>query len=421
MFWPQNEEQQTTDLLRKYEATESKEHPNDVLPRKIKLDVCKEAKDAAIRFKKLREDRETIWKISSTPARNTYYVDVAPANVGEIVERCKEQFKKKSFVEESGDVMANSKLFSNKRTPPGVDPKVYEGVRIGLHAVKQRQLKELKKASKTVCLDVGRVDQRLFTLPDTLEDAQADSATVVLNGTACVAGRDYTISGNIINWVSDRKLYGSDSLAVRYLTPGAEIPYAPTSTFSGLNGLKKDSCASESIVKKLETRIAELEATVEALDTDYDDLHSSLTDISYELEEAKKEDPEPEENVEVLTEADVIGEEEDVIAPGMKVYHRLSGEGPWIVVQPTVLNISSRQEHDEGNVLRQSYVECAWTVQTDDGIMDYPEVVLTTRAPKVKKSFWTWKKVTAAVVGGSTLVAGIVHAPLILQLLGLIH
>jgi hypothetical protein len=335
----------------------------------------------------------------------------------------------------SGDEMANNKLFQTggpvkkmfiKKAfikevdpPHGVDHRVYAGVRAGLAAMKARQISDIKKGSNTFCLSPTRTSQRIFVMPATLDDAQAAMACVALNGVVCVDGRDYSISGNSLNWTSDRTLYTSDAIAVRYplvadadadvtvSEGGMNISAEPVVTLEAVSKLVGD------LEEKLTVRTAELAMALESIDTD---LKAATFAAEAEIEELEAEEvvDEPEE---VIEEPE---EEEDMIAPGMKVYHRLTGEGPWIVVQPTVLNIASRQEHAEGNVLKSSFVECAWTVQTDEGIMDYPEVVLTICAPK-KKKFWTWKKVTAAIFGASTLVAGIVHAPVILQFFGLIH
>ncbi len=315
--------------------------------------------------------------------------------------------------------MANSKLFKKKkygndvlsgRVPAGIDPKIYHGVRVGMNAMKTRQIGLINKGSKTVCVSPDRHDQRLLSLGRVLDDAQANAATVALNGSLCVEGRDYSISGSVLNWVSDRKLYSSDVIAVRYpLIAGVTgTAVAPTGVLSATAvTLQEVNKIVTALAEKVAVRTAELEVAVESLDTD---LQAATFAAKAEIEEL--------EELEVVETP--IEEEEDMIEAGVKVYHRLSDDGPWIVVQPTVLNIKSREEGGAENAFKAGFVELAWTVQTQDGVRDFPEVVLTTRVPK-KERFWTWKKVTGAVIGASVLVGSIVHAPLILSMLGIIH
>jgi len=371
-------------LLKKYKAQENKNKPNDVLPPKVNQDVPAVAKH---------------WHMKAKWARRKEGAEMG----------------KKKFT---------------------VDPKIYEGVRAGLAAARAKQAGKKPVGSKTICMDIERVNQRLFTLPDFLEEHQVHTAAVSLNGTNCVESRDFTISGNILNWVSDRKLYKSDVIGVRYsLLELGSVPFVPVTSFQAINGipiqslnkslgglaekLSRVESALKTDTKSLKRKLADVELTVESLDTDYDDvLHqvgainesvNNLEELAVQemaVEEAEVEEPQAE-------------EDEEMIAPGVKVWHRLSEEGPWIVVQPTVLNVNSRQEGGDENRFKQSYVELAWTVQTPDGVRDFAEVVLTTRTPK--KASMSWSKKIAIGVAGVATAAAVVHAPLILKLLGLIQ
>jgi len=336
-----------------------------------------------------------------------------------------------------GEEMANKKLFNTvvkacekefgkrgpRPAPWGVDNKVYEGVRVGLQAVKARNSPIKSDDSKTACLDVERWNQRIFTLPDTLNDEQAASAMVSMSGNPCMEGRDYTISGNVLNWLSDRNLYKSDIIAVRWLLDAGVETTAlrPAIMFNAVNRLeKKLNARVDSIEKAASARMAEIELTVETLDDDYNEINGQVGGIGAAVsaleDSAIEADADAEEEVELTTEPE---EEEEMIEAGVKVYHRLSDEGPWIVVQPTVLTINTKQEDRDGDTYKHGFVENAWTVQTDDGTKDYPEVVLTTRKPKAVGM--SWPKKIALGVGGVVVAAAVVHFPLLLQLIGAIN
>ncbi len=286
----------------------------------------------------------------------------------------------------------------NSETPPvGVDQKVWKGVLVGLTAFHAR-----KGPGKTVSINIDRYDQRLFTLPTSLDDAAVETATVVLNGRPCVLNRDYTISGNLFNWVADRKLVSSDAIAIRYkrITPPLNIPAEVPCSSSDEEIL--------GALSKISARVAELETVVEDV--------SNTVDTVAEPQEADVYT----ETCDTETTA-TLTEKEDVemIEQGTKVWHRLTGEGPWIVIQNTVLNIKSRQEGGEEGRNKSSFVELAWSVQTDDGIRDFPEVVLTSRPPK--KVGWSWPKKVALGMSAVLTTAAIVHAPTLLKLAGLIQ
>lgn len=312
-------------------------------------------------------------------------------------------------------------MTTHKAPLNGVDDKVWTGVLVGLNAMRVRNT---PPEGKVAHLPIDRHNQRMFKLPDTLEENESAGATVVLNGVHCVVDRDYAISGNILNWVSARSLFMADSLAVRYhLGAGSAPVTVPAVTPSYVNirdhsnviktaatkviNLEK---AVEDSVKMLEQRMAELETVTASVSTDIDSVAAEVADIGSTLSEIEEKEEDTQ---------DIQKEDEEMIAPGAKVWHRLTGEGPWIVVQNTVLNINSRQEGGEENRFKTSYVELAWTVQTEDGVRDFPEVVLTMRKPKAESMSLVKKLAIGACA--VTTVAAIVHAPLLIKLLGLLQ
>lgn len=390
----------------------------------------------------LSRDQKLLQKLVSAPTRLCYYVDVGgmdPREVDNYLRKIRKAFKKKTFVTNNFfsplEMESKAMTGTKQKTPMGVDEKVWKGVLVGLGAMRARTK---VKASKTVCFDIERTDQRLFNLPATLDEEQAENSTVVLNGTECVYGRDFRISGSILNWISERKLYRSDSVAIRYADPTVRPPKLNVRPVSGGSlGLVDPSAVSDldarvnrletsaaNAFKKLNERMAEIDSLIESLDGDVENLVGSVRDLNYYVTE-DEEHTEKAEDVEVCAEdTNAIAslpekEEDDMIESGVKVWHRLNGDGPWIVVQPTVLDINSRIEGGMENQYKKSYVEVAWTVQTEDGVRDFPEVVLTTRKPK-EKTMPFWKKAGIAL-GVVATTAAVVHAPLILKLLGLLQ
>jgi len=384
----------------------------------------------------MTSDSQRIKEMTAAPARSVFYVDVGGINPREVegyLRKIRRAFKKKQFCANPDwnplETESGTMIGGRQKTPIGVDEKVWKGVLVGLNAMKSRSK---PKASKTVCLDIERCDQRLFTLPAALDDEQAEGSTAVLNGVPCVYGRDYRISGNVLNWISDRKLYRSDAIAIRFTDPTVKAPKLNVRPVSGgriglvdptlvdsLNARVStlEASASEQF-KKINERMAEVDSVIESLDGDVEGLIGTVAVLNDRVTEQIK--------VEEVTEeaADAIAalpekEDDDMIEPGVKVWHRLSNEGPWIVVQPTVLNINSRVEGGMDNAFKSSYVEVAWTVQTEDGVRDFPEVVLTTRKPKEQKMS-IWKKIGIGL-GVAATTAAVVHAPLILKLLGVLQ
>jgi hypothetical protein len=382
-------------MLKSHGMLENKKNPNSVLPKKIEQGFSELGK-AGLKAMKGGEEMAN---------KNLF----KKKDFNTIVNACEREFGKREPT----------------KTPWGIDSKVYEGVRaaLQLQAVKARNTVGRSNDNKTAVLDVERWDQRIFTLPDTLTEEQASSATVAMSGNPCMENRDYTISGNILNWTSDRTLNCSDALAVRWLLDAGVEHQAvrPSLMFNAVNRLEKKLTEKvDSMEKRTSERLAEIELSVETLDEDYNEVSnqvgalgeavSLLEDSAAFVELAVSEEEE------VTLEPE---EEEEMIEAGVKVYHRLSDEGPWIVVQPTVLTINTKQDDKAGETFKHGFVENAWTVQTEDGTKDYPEVVLTTRKPKAKGM--SLPKKIALGVGGVIVAAAVVHAPLLLQLIGAIN
>jgi hypothetical protein len=254
--------------------------------------------------------------------------------------------------------------------------------------------------TRTAWLPVERADQRLFKLPEALGESKAPFVIVVLNGYPCKAGNDYEITGSAFNWVSNRKLRQTDGLAVRY--PLEDVPH-----------LKVDLKGPKIVVQEKER-----ETTTKTF-------RWSLTqhptvEVRLTSEEAQEAPEEPE--VDVVEEQQEQQEEEDMIPieEGVKVWHRMTDEGPWIVIQRSTLKLrSSLAGGNNVNTYHDTFCETAWTVQTEDhGMVDFPEVVLTTKPPHAEpKKMALWKKL-ALVVGASGIAFGIVNAQWIAQLMG---
>lgn len=373
--------------------------------------------------------------MTTAPANKYFFVDVGgvdPRKVNDYLRKIKRSFKKKHFCNTDWNPweMEDVKMIARQKTPIGVDEKVWKGVLVGLNAMKA---KSKTKATRTICLDIERVAQRLFTLPIPLDEDQAAGSVVVLNGTQCVYGRDYRITGNILNWISDRKLYKSDAIAVRFTDPTVKPPKLNVRPVSGgriglvdtneVKDLDDRVALLETLrvedFKKIYQRLAEhdsvlgsIDSDIDRIDGDVESLVNTVTTLNNHITEQTDVETEDVEAIAALPEK----EDDDMIEPGVKVWHRLSGEGPWIVVQNTVLDINSRVEGGLDNAYKKSYVEVAWTVQTEDGVRDFPEVVLTTRKPKEQKMS-LWKKLGIGL-GVAATTAVVVHAPLILKLLG---
>jgi len=252
---------------------------------------------------------------------------------------------------------------------------VYADATMACKAMRRRE--EMKKRGEsgmgttTLHLDIDRFGQSIFKLKDYLTESQAQGATVVLNGTTKKYGVDYTICDNTLNWLSGRTLGNTDALIIRY-------PHAGWSTATG-----KDSIAVGG------PTVWVPEAKSEPVDfVGYSNLHGhSITanegiactvtvteDDGMKVNETSCED--------LYTAVET--EEEEMIEPGVKVWHRMTNEGPWIVIQSATLRVrSSQRAGGEEQRVNDTFVESAWTVQTDEGIEDYPEVVLTTKRPRV--------------------------------------
>lgn len=349
----------------------------------------------------------------------------------------------KSFLVDVGKHKRGGAMRCNG-SPLGIDDKVYEGVLVGMQAMKARRNGSDYRSSRTLPLDIKRNDQRLFNLPDVLTEDRADCATVVLNGTTC-SRKDWSISGNVFNWTSKRKLSKkTDALAIRYLL--GDVKPAPVNRRAwninkSIDNYKKVVGSTDNWFQEVERRLRDAErkqkgfsdqiaqhvgnlaGRVDAVEAEVEDICNEVACVAsgvWHLEQAAEKD------VEELTLeniAELAKEADDVVEPGRKVWHRLTGEGPWIVVQNTVLNISSYQGAggDEQRI-KQSLVDTAWTVQTDNGLEDYPDVVLTTKKPKKEeKKGWSWPKRIFAFLGVTSVTAAIVHAPMLAKLLGLLQ
>jgi hypothetical protein len=275
-----------------------------------------------------------------------------------------------------------------------------DAVRIGLHAW---QVKEMKKTGRVIVLSPERRDQRVFKIASGGENISGRSV-VVLNGQVCQEGVDYDITYSpsictsyeyaTLNWLSPkRKLRKTDQIAVSFVVENDDVGFSKenTHTLTVTDG--------ETDVKFEVEAIEDVVSLVPCTEEDYEEL--------LEQEEVKE---------------DTV-EEQVVIEPGVEVWHRLTGQGPWIVIQPCVLKVSSKQI--AGGIdhrVNETFVEAAWTVQTDEDLKDYPEVVLTTEEPVVlpapKREPWiseSTKKTIAWVAGGSVLF-GIVNAQWIVDL-----
>jgi len=353
----------------------------------------------------------------------------------------------------------------NKYDHYGIDPRIYEGVKIGLRAMKTKEALKHSKSSKTVCFDIQRAGQSIFVLPYKLEDFQIYKAQVVLNGQP-VASNSYSISEQTLNWKSDRRLKRTDSVAIKYpVVDSAKLVDIHKKKLSGTLGtyIKTDKCPCKSckaessltsaysalteatgkltqVVDNLSVATAVDKGTVTSGDggdgggvggnggavivtsitTPVDHVvgipwHPLYDDEDVCLPVRDKEPKEPEEPKE--EEMAMTFEKE----PGAKVWHRLTGDGPWIIIQAAVLTIKSSQKAggDEARV-NSTFVETAWTVQTADGIKDFPDVVLTTKSPKKDVApYWTPLRKTIAGIGAGLLAFGIVNAQWIAQLLNI--
>jgi hypothetical protein len=273
-----------------------------------------------------------------------------------------------------------------------------------MRAMRARQ-QGRKNGSTTVELDIDRYDKRIFTLPGVLDEYQTDGATVVLNAHPCKADVDYSILGDTLNWRSDRKLRKTDCLIIRYpLNEDALPPFVET--------------VQEPVYSVTWSGPADY-TTVDSSDVDSIDVES--LDI---CEGPRCEDTEDaDEDVEYLTEGEELPEEEEeMIESGIRVWHRLTNKGPWIVIQPSTLRVrSSQSSGGDENRVNDTFVERAWTVQTDKGIEDFPEVLLTTREPDVEEAKSGCKSLARYVAIGfivSLVSFGVVNAQWIAHLLG---
>jgi len=349
-----------------------------------------------------RTDKTLIQALADSKARRAHLVDVSKDSEQDTVtllNRWKKQFKKKQFIENCREVREEGTMSSSngrQSTPVGVDEKVWNGVNVGLAAMHRRaQLAKHADQNKAIFLKIDRRDQRLFSLgKQTFDENSAKETILILNGSRCVYGRDYQVTDNTLNWVADRPLYTTDAIAFsgRATRTGHPVPVSA----------KIDRDLMEALVE-VEGRLGE---RITTLENNHESIISGLENVTATLFD------------ETDTYGDVAptttqGEEEDMIEPGIKVWHRLTNEGPWIIVQSTVLNIKSTPEGGDENYRKQSFVELAWSVQTEDGVRDFPEVVLTSREPK--KKGLSWPKKIGLGLAGVAVTASVVHAPLIVQ------
>lgn len=304
--------------------------------------------------------------------------------------------------------------FERQKTPLNFDHQVYDGVRVGMKAMRMKAMNEaalgVKLHTSTAWLAIKRGDHRIFKLPVVLEDGQIPFVTVVLNGEPCGAG-DYKITGNTFNWVSPRKLRATDGLAVRY--PLQSVPHVRVTP---------KTYSPDDFILRIAPRVEPKPFPVSQwnpLEVDEDICIPMRAQIKEAVVEAMAEVCE-EPDVEYV---DVNYTEEDDVMPieeGVKVWHRMTKEGPWIAVQRSVLKIrSSLAGGGTENTYNDSFVETAWTVQTDDqGMVDYPAVMLTTKNPApAKKKMALWKKFLL-LSGASGIAFAIVNAQWIATLLG---
>lgn len=294
-------------------------------------------------------------------------------------------------------------LNQKSRTPHGYDHQVYEGVQIGMRAMKMKNKHKMTESS-TVFLPIDRVDQRVLKLPDTLGDDRAPFTTVVLNGNPCVAGQDYEISGNVLNWVSQRKLRPTDGLAMRY--PLQPVPHIKTSLKA------PDIKVTEKPKSDWQIRVWR---EVEKPKDSYVDPWAGAIPVNphtFEpLVKLQAEEPEVDEELEEYFETEQENADMIPIEEGSKVWHRMTDEGPWIVIQRSTLKIrSSLAGGNNESVYKDSFCETAWTVQTEDqGMVDFPEVVLTTKPPRDEpKKMALWKKVLLGA-GATGLAFGVIQ------------
>lgn len=266
---------------------------------------------------------------------------------------------------------------------------ISNAVRIGMQAYKVRKMNQSDK--NVTIISPSRKDQRVFPLCE-LKDVDTSKVHVVLNGIDCKEGRDFLIATSpvegcpVLHWTAENiTLYKTDQLAIGFGgTPTVEVP-EPVKVDTEISSSEPTAMKDVVSVGLVETTSANHSAgsvTITSTDTP-----AWSSDLDEEVED---------------------------IDEGAFVYHRLTGEGPWIVVQPCTLKVTSSQGAG-GNPDRvnETYVESAWTVMTGTGLADFPEVVLTLDAPEpeAQKPFISDGVKTALKLGLVAATVLIVYIP----------